>query len=92
VKGFTCSNLGVVRVLYAGFSSLATKPSEEDFSVWASKPSPRTQCNSDVIRVQREASMRGTRDVIVGPVSEGSKATVDVCSLDEDTHIFPRLP
>jgi hypothetical protein len=42
--------------------------------------------------VQREASMRGTRDVIVGPVSEGSKATVDVCSLDEDTHIFPRLP
>ena len=35
------------RSLYAGFGGLATKPSEEGFSVWASKPSPKAQRDGD---------------------------------------------
>ena len=49
---------------YAGFGGLPTKPSEEGFSVWASKPSPKAQHDEDGIWVCREASKRRTRGVI----------------------------
>jgi hypothetical protein len=59
------STLGVVRPGHVwGFGGLATKPLEEGFSVWASKPSPRAWRDGDGIRVRREASRRATRDMI----------------------------
>jgi hypothetical protein len=39
----------------------ASKPSEDGFLVWASKPSPKTQHDGDGIRACREASKRRTR-------------------------------
>jgi hypothetical protein len=36
---------------HAGFGGLPTKPSEDGFLVWASKPSPKTQHDGDGIRV-----------------------------------------
>ena len=33
--------------MYAGFGGLATKPSEDGFFVWASKPSPKAQRDRD---------------------------------------------
>jgi hypothetical protein len=70
---------------------LATKPSQEGFSVWTSKSSLRAQRNIDKIQVQLETLRRETRDVFTGLASEGSKVAVDACPLDEDTYIFPIL-
>ena len=75
-KRKTCAlNLGaeVVRVR-AGFGGLATKPSEEGFSVWASKPIPRAQRDGDGIRARREASRRRLRGAIGELASRGRGA------------------
>jgi hypothetical protein len=50
--------------VYAGFGGLATKPSEEGFSVWASKLSPRAWRDGGGIRVRQEASRRATCSMI----------------------------
>jgi hypothetical protein len=49
------------RAKHTGFGSLPTKPSEDGFLVWASKPSPKAQQDGDGIRACREASKRRTR-------------------------------
>jgi hypothetical protein len=54
---------------HAGFSGLPTKPSEDGFLVWASKPSPKAQHDGDEIRACREASKRRTRGGIAWLVS-----------------------
>jgi hypothetical protein len=41
---------------HAGFGGLPTKPLEDGFLVWASKPSPKAQRDGDGIRACREAS------------------------------------
>jgi hypothetical protein len=46
---------------HAGFGGLPTKPSEDGFLVWASKPSLKAQHNGHGIRACREASRRRTR-------------------------------
>jgi hypothetical protein len=56
------------RAEHAGFGGLPTKPSEDGFLVWASKPSPKTQHE---IRACREASKRRTRGGIAWLVSGG---------------------
>jgi hypothetical protein len=56
---------------HAGFGGLPTKPSEDGFLVWASKPSPKNQHDGDGIRACREASKRRTRDGIAWLVSGG---------------------
>jgi hypothetical protein len=48
------------RTEHAGFGGFPTKPSEDGFLVWASKPSPRAQHDGDGIRACREASKRRT--------------------------------
>jgi hypothetical protein len=50
---------------------LPTKPSEDGFLVWASKPSPKAQHVGDGIRACREASRRRTRGGIAWLVSGG---------------------
>jgi hypothetical protein len=52
------------RAEHAGFGGLPTKPSEDGFLVWASKPSPKAQHDGDGIRACREASKRRTRGEI----------------------------
>jgi hypothetical protein len=48
VKGLTGSTLGVVsQAVYMGFGGLATKPPEDGFLVWASKPSLKAQRDGD---------------------------------------------
>jgi hypothetical protein len=47
-----------------GVCGLPTKPSEDGFLVWASKPSPKAQHDGDGIRACQEASKRRTRDGI----------------------------
>jgi hypothetical protein len=54
------SGLAGGRTEHAGFGDLPTKPSEDGFLVWASKPSPKTQHDGDGIRVCRDASKRRT--------------------------------
>jgi hypothetical protein len=49
------------RAEHAGFGGLPTKPSEDGFLVWASKPSPNAQHDGDGIRACREALKRRTR-------------------------------
>jgi hypothetical protein len=49
------------RTAHEGFGGLPTKPSEDGFLVWASKPSPKAQHDGDGIRACREASRRRTR-------------------------------
>jgi hypothetical protein len=44
-----------------GFGGLPTKPSEDGFLVWASKPSPKAQHDGDEIQACRETSKRRTR-------------------------------
>jgi hypothetical protein len=56
---------------HAGFGGLPTKPSEDGFLVWASKPSPRAQHDADGIRACREASRRRTRGRIAWLASGG---------------------
>jgi hypothetical protein len=59
------------RTKHAGFGGLPTKPSEDGFLVWASKPSPRAQHDGDGIQACREASKRRTRDGIAWLASGG---------------------
>jgi hypothetical protein len=56
---------------HAGFGGLPTKTSEDDFLVWASNPSPKTQHDGDGIRACREASKRRTRGGIAWLASGG---------------------
>jgi hypothetical protein len=44
-----------------GTRGLPTKPSDDDFLVWASKPSPKAQHDGDGIQACREASKRRIR-------------------------------
>jgi hypothetical protein len=66
-KSWTCTvavesrGLAGGRAEHAGFRGLPTKPSEDGFLVWASKPSPKAQHDGDGIRACREASKRRTR-------------------------------
>jgi hypothetical protein len=59
------------RTEHAGFGGLPTKPSEDGFLVWASKPSLRAQHDGDGIRACREASKRRTRGGIAWLASGG---------------------
>jgi hypothetical protein len=59
------------RAEHEGFGGLATKPSEDGFLVWASKPSPKAQHDGDRIRAGREASKRKTRGGIAWLASGG---------------------
>jgi hypothetical protein len=59
------------RAEHAGFGGLPTKPSEDGFLVWASKPSPKAQHEGDGIRACREASKRRTRSGIAWLASGG---------------------
>jgi hypothetical protein len=56
------------------------------------KPRPKTRHGGDGIQERREASRRGTRDVITGLASERSKNAVDVCLLDRNVHYLTKLP
>jgi hypothetical protein len=60
------------RAEHAGFGGLPTKPSEDGFLVWASKPSPKAQHDRDGIRACREASKRRKRGGIAWLASRGS--------------------
>jgi hypothetical protein len=53
--------------------SLPTKPSEDGFLVWASKPSPKPQHDGDGIRACREASKRRTRGGMAWLASGGCR-------------------
>jgi hypothetical protein len=59
------------RTEHAGFGGLPTKPSEDGFLVWASKPSLNAQHDGDGIRACREASRRRTRGGIAWLASGG---------------------
>jgi hypothetical protein len=59
------------RAEHAGFGGLPTKPSEDGFLVWASKPSLKAQHDGDGIRACREASKRRTRGGIAWLTSGG---------------------
>jgi hypothetical protein len=63
--------LAGVRAEHAGFGGLPTKPSEDGFLVWASKPSLKAQHDGDGIRACLEASKRRTRGRIAWLVSGG---------------------
>jgi hypothetical protein len=56
---------------HAGFGGLPTKPSQDGFLVWASKPSPKAQHDGDGIRACREASKQRTRGGIAWLASGG---------------------
>jgi hypothetical protein len=71
--GGRVKRLGGSQTEHAGFGGLPTKPSEDSFLVWASKPSPRTQHDGDGIRACREASKRRTRGGIAWLVSGGRR-------------------
>jgi hypothetical protein len=59
------------RAEHTGFGGLPTKPSEDRFLVWASKPSPKAEHDGDGIRACREASKRRTRGGIAWLASGG---------------------
>jgi hypothetical protein len=59
------------RAEHAGFGGLPTKPSEDGFLVWASKPSPKAQRDGDGIQACREASKRRTHGGIAWLASGG---------------------
>jgi hypothetical protein len=59
------------RAEHAGFGGLPTKPSEDGFLVWTSKPSPKAQHDEDGIRARREASKQRTRGGIAWLASGG---------------------
>jgi hypothetical protein len=80
------------RTEHEGFGGLSTKPSEDGFLVWASKPSPKAQHDGDGIRACREASRQRTRDGIAWLASEdaGCGEGVAVRWQDPQTlHICP---
>jgi hypothetical protein len=70
-SGGRVKRLGEGRTEYAGFGGLPTKPSEDGFLVWASKPSPKAEHDGDGIRACREASRRRTRGGIAWLASGG---------------------
>jgi hypothetical protein len=78
--------------VYAGFGGLATKPSEEGFSVWASKPSPRAWRDGNGIQVRREASRRATRDMIEVLASGGREGLMDARPSDGELHVLTKMP
>jgi hypothetical protein len=78
--------------VYAGFGGLATKPSEEGFSVWASKPSLRAWHDGDGIWVRREASRRATRGMIEVLASGGREGLMDVRPSDGELHVLTKMP
>jgi hypothetical protein len=78
--------------VYAGFGGLATKPSEEGFSVRASKPNPRAWHDGDGIRVRREASRRVTRGMIEVLASGGREGLMDVRPSDGELHVLTKMP
>jgi hypothetical protein len=47
------------RAEHAGFGGLPTKPSEDGFLVWATKPSPKAQHDGDRIRAVGKLRSRG---------------------------------
>jgi hypothetical protein len=59
------------RAEHTGFGGFPTKPTEDGFLVWASKPSPKSQHDRDGIRACREASKRRTRGGIAWLASGG---------------------
>jgi hypothetical protein len=59
------------RAEHEGFGGLPTKPSDNGFLVWASKPSPKTQHDGDGSRACREALERRTRGGIAWLASGG---------------------
>jgi hypothetical protein len=65
------SGLAGGRTGHGGFGGFPTKPSEDGFLVWASKPSPRAQHDGDGIRACREASKRRTHGGIAWLASGG---------------------
>jgi hypothetical protein len=76
----------VGRAEHAGFGGLPTKPSEDGFLVWASKPSPKTQHDRNGIRACREASKRRTRGGIAWLASGGRGGAVKAWPSDGKTH------
>jgi hypothetical protein len=56
---------------HVGFGGLPTKPSEDGFLVWASKPSPKAHRDGKGIRACQEASKRRTRGGIAWLASGG---------------------
>jgi hypothetical protein len=72
------SGLAGGRTEHAGFGGLPTKPSEDGFLVWASKPSPRAQHDGDGIRACREnfeaEDTRRDRMACVGRTRGATKA------------------
>jgi hypothetical protein len=74
------------RAEHAGFGGLPTKPSEDGFLVWASKPSPKTQHDGYGIRACREASKRRTRGGIAWLASGGRGGAAKVWPSDGKTH------
>jgi hypothetical protein len=77
--------------VYARFGGLATKPSEEGFSVWASNPSLRAWRDGDVIWVRREASRRATRGMIKVLASRERACLMDARPSDE-LHVLTKMP
>jgi hypothetical protein len=59
-RGGRVKRFGGGRAEHAGFGGLPTKPSEDGFLVWSSKPSPKAQHDGDRIRACREASKQRT--------------------------------
>jgi hypothetical protein len=78
--------------VYAGFGGLATKPSEEGFSVWASKPGPRAWRDGDGIRVRWAASRRATLGMIEVLASRGREGLMDARSSDGELHVLTKMP
>jgi hypothetical protein len=74
------------RAEHAGFGGLPTKPSEDGFLVWASKPSPEAQHDGDRIRACREASKRRTRGGIAWLASGGRGGAAKAWPSDGKTH------
>jgi hypothetical protein len=87
------STLGVVRPgRVAGFGGLATKPSAEGFSVWASNPSPRAWRDGDGIRVRWEALRRATRGLIQVLASGGREGLMDARPSNGELHVLTTMP
>jgi hypothetical protein len=78
--------------VYAGFGGLATKPSKEGFSVWASKPSLRAWRDGDGIGVRREASRRATHGMIQVLASGGCEGLMDAWPSDGELHVWTKMP
>jgi hypothetical protein len=78
--------------VYAEFGGLATKPLEEGFSVWASKPSPRAWRDGDGFRVRREASRWATRGMNEVLASGGREGLMDARPSDGEVRVLTKMP